>query len=109
VLFALTIEGNLAAKPELRTTPDGTSVARMRVLRTGRRRDGQGNWVEWDVVRWRRGGRVPRRSGSHRCEDTTDVAPTPGLLRWIAGLPSVSGRGDGVRSDESTKRRRKWE
>src|SRR3954470_168451 len=34
MLFNLTIEGNLAAKPELRYTPDGTAVARMRVLRT---------------------------------------------------------------------------
>lgn len=59
MLFNLTIEGNLAAKPELRYTPDGTAVARMRVLRTARRRDGNGGWVDGrtvgvDVTCWRK-------------------------------------------------------
>jgi single-strand DNA-binding protein len=49
--------GNLTRDPELRATPTGTSVAKLRIAVNGRRKDGQtGEWVDkanfFDVTVW---------------------------------------------------------
>ncbi len=51
------ITGNLTRDPELRTTPGGTAVCKMRVAVNSRRKDGQsGEWVDkpnyFDVTVW---------------------------------------------------------
>ncbi len=51
------ITGNLTRDPELRSTPGGTSVCKLRVAVNSRRKDGQsGQWVDkpnyFDVVVW---------------------------------------------------------
>lgn len=51
------ITGNLTRDPELRSTPGGTSVCKLRVAVNSRRKDGQtGNWVDkpnyFDVTVW---------------------------------------------------------
>jgi len=51
------ITGNLTRDPELRSTPGGTSVCKMRVAVNSRRKDGQtGEWVDkpnyFDVTVW---------------------------------------------------------
>jgi single-strand DNA-binding protein len=51
------ITGNLTKDPELRTTPGGTSVCKLRVAVNSRRKDGQsGEWVDkpnyFDVTVW---------------------------------------------------------
>jgi single-strand DNA-binding protein len=50
------LTGNLTRDPELRNTPSGTSVCRLRVACNTRRRDGSGEWTEkanyFDVTVW---------------------------------------------------------
>jgi single-strand DNA-binding protein len=50
------ITGNLTRDPELRSTPGGTSVCKLRVAVNSRRKDGSGNWVDkpnyFDVTVW---------------------------------------------------------
>jgi single-strand DNA-binding protein len=51
------ITGNLTRDPELRSTPNGTSVCKLRIACNTRRRDpGTGNWVDkpnyFDVTVW---------------------------------------------------------
>ena len=51
------ITGNLTKDPELRSTPSGTSVCKLRVAVNSRRKDGQsGEWVDkpnyFDVTVW---------------------------------------------------------
>src|SRR5689334_5861509 len=51
------ITGNLTRDPELRSTPGGTSVCKLRVAVNSRRKDGQtGEWMDkpnyFDVVVW---------------------------------------------------------
>jgi single-strand DNA-binding protein len=51
------ITGNLTRDPELRSTPGGTSVCKLRVAVNGRRKEGQtGEWVDkpnfFDVTAW---------------------------------------------------------
>src|ERR671912_885559 len=51
------ITGNLTRDPELRTTPNGTSVCKLRVAVNSRRKDGaSGEWVDkpnyFDVTVW---------------------------------------------------------
>ena len=51
------ITGNLTKDPELRSTPNGTSVCKLRVAVNSRRKDGQsGEWVDkpnyFDVTVW---------------------------------------------------------
>src|SRR3954466_13027771 len=51
------ITGNLTRDPELRSTPGGTSVCKLRVAVNSRRKDGQtGEWVDkpnyFDVTVW---------------------------------------------------------
>ncbi len=51
------ITGNLTRDPELRSTPSGTSVCKLRVAVNSRRKDGQsGEWVDkpnyFDVTVW---------------------------------------------------------
>ena len=53
----VTITGNLTRDPELRSTPGGTSVCKLRVAVNSRRKDGQsGEWVDkpnyFDVTVW---------------------------------------------------------
>ena len=49
----VTLIGNLGADPELRTTQSGTSVAKLRLATTTRRKDRDGNWndhTDWHRV-----------------------------------------------------------
>jgi single-strand DNA-binding protein len=50
------ITGNLTKDPELRSTPGGTSVCKLRVAVNSRRRDQSGEWVDkpnfFDVTVW---------------------------------------------------------
>jgi single-strand DNA-binding protein len=50
------ITGNLTRDPELRSTPGGTSVCKLRVAVNSRRKDSDGNWVDkpnyFDVTVW---------------------------------------------------------
>jgi single-strand DNA-binding protein len=53
----VTITGNLTRDPELRSTPSGTAVCKLRVAVNSRRKDGQsGEWVDkpnyFDVTVW---------------------------------------------------------
>jgi len=53
----VTITGNLTSDPELRSTPSGTSVCKLRVAVNTRRKDGaSGEWVDkpnyFDVTVW---------------------------------------------------------
>jgi single-strand DNA-binding protein len=53
----VTITGNLTRDPELRSTPSGTSVCKLRVAVNSRRKDGQtGEWTDkpnyFDVTVW---------------------------------------------------------
>ncbi len=54
---SIVITGNLTKDPELRTTPNGTSVCKLRVAVNSRRKDGaSGEWVDkpnyFDVTVW---------------------------------------------------------
>lgn len=54
---SVVITGNLTRDPELRSTPGGTAVCKMRVAVNSRRKDGQsGEWVDkpnyFDVTVW---------------------------------------------------------
>jgi single-strand DNA-binding protein len=50
------ITGNLTRDPELRSTPSGTSVCKLRVAVNSRRKDQSGNWIDkpnyFDVTVW---------------------------------------------------------
>jgi len=50
------ITGNLTKDPELRSTPNGTSVCKLRVAVNSRRKDSSGEWVDkpnyFDVTVW---------------------------------------------------------
>ena len=50
------VTGNLTRDPELRSTPNGTSVCKMRVAVNSRRKDGASEWVDkpnyFDVTVW---------------------------------------------------------
>jgi single-strand DNA-binding protein len=50
------VTGNLTRDPELRSTPSGTSVCKLRVAVNSRRRDSSGEWVDkpnyFDVTVW---------------------------------------------------------
>ena len=52
----VTITGNLTKDPELRSTPSGTAVCKLRVAVNSRRRDQSGEWVDkpnyFDVTVW---------------------------------------------------------
>lgn len=52
----VTITGNLTRDPELRSTPSGTSVCKLRVAVNTRRRDQGGEWIDkpnyFDVTVW---------------------------------------------------------
>jgi single-strand DNA-binding protein len=52
----VTITGNLTKDPELRNTPSGTSVCKLRVAVNSRRKDSSGEWVDkpnyFDVTVW---------------------------------------------------------
>ncbi len=56
-LNVVVVTGNLTRDPELRTTPSGTSVCKLRVAVNSRRKDGStGEWVDkpnyFDVTVW---------------------------------------------------------
>jgi single-strand DNA-binding protein len=50
------LTGNLTRDPELRSTPGGTSVCKLRIAVNSRRKDQSGNWVDkpnyFDVTVW---------------------------------------------------------
>ena len=50
------LTGNLTRDPELRTTPGGTSVCKLRIATNTRRKDASGQWVDkpnyFDVTVW---------------------------------------------------------
>lgn len=52
----VTLSGNLTRDPELRSTPSGTSVCKMRVANNRRFKDSSGNWADrpnyFDVTAW---------------------------------------------------------
>src|SRR6478609_10063208 len=52
----VTITGNLTRDPELRSTPSGTSVCKLRIAVNTRRKDASGQWVDkpnyFDVTVW---------------------------------------------------------
>jgi single-strand DNA-binding protein len=52
----VTITGNLTKDPELRSTPSGTAVCKLRVAVNSRRKDQSGEWVDkpnyFDVTVW---------------------------------------------------------
>ena len=53
---SVVITGNLTRDPELRSTPGGTSVCKLRVAVNSRRKDQSGEWVDkpnyFDVTVW---------------------------------------------------------
>lgn len=53
---SVTITGNLTKDPELRHTPSGTAVCKLRIAVNGRIKDHGGNWVDkpnyFDVTVW---------------------------------------------------------
>ena len=52
----VTVTGNLTRDPELRSTPSGTSVCKLRIAVNTRRKDSSGQWVDkpnyFDVTVW---------------------------------------------------------
>ena len=50
------VTGNLTKDPELRTTPSGTSICKLRIAVNSRRKDASGQWVDkpnyFDVTVW---------------------------------------------------------
>jgi single-strand DNA-binding protein len=52
----VTITGNLTRDPELRSTPSGTSICKLRIAVNTRRKDASGQWVDkpnyFDVTVW---------------------------------------------------------
>src|SRR5919205_3576590 len=50
------VTGNLTKDPELRSTPSGTSICKLRIAVNTRRKDASGNWVDkpnyFDVTVW---------------------------------------------------------
>jgi single-strand DNA-binding protein len=50
------LTGNLTRDPELRSTPSGTSICKLRIAVNTRRKDGSGQWVDkpnyFDVTVW---------------------------------------------------------
>ena len=52
----VTVTGNLTRDPELRSTPSGTSVCKLRIAVNTRRKDASGQWVDkpnyFDVTVW---------------------------------------------------------
>jgi single-strand DNA-binding protein len=52
----VTVTGNLTRDPELRSTPTGTSVCKLRIAVNTRRKDASGQWVDkpnyFDVTVW---------------------------------------------------------
>jgi single-strand DNA-binding protein len=55
-LNTVTLGGNLTKDPELRSTPSGTSLCKLRLAVNKRRKDAGGNWVDkpnyFDVTIW---------------------------------------------------------
>lgn len=53
---SVTLDGNLTKDPELRVTPGGTSVCKLRIAHNSRRKDSSGQWVDvpnyFDVTVW---------------------------------------------------------
>jgi single-strand DNA-binding protein len=52
----VTVTGNLTRDPELRSTPSGTSICKLRIAVNTRRKDASGQWVDkpnyFDVTVW---------------------------------------------------------
>lgn len=50
MLPKVTVDGRLAAEPELRFGQTGTAVVRLRMVAADRRRDDSGEWVDGDTL-----------------------------------------------------------
>jgi single-strand DNA-binding protein len=52
----VTVTGNLTRDPELRSTPSGTSICKLRIAVNSRRKDASGQWIDkpnyFDVTVW---------------------------------------------------------
>jgi single-strand DNA-binding protein len=52
----VTLTGNLTKDPELRSTPSGTSICKLRIAVNSRRKDASGQWIDkpnyFDVTVW---------------------------------------------------------
>jgi len=85
MLFSFTFEGNLGDDPELRFTPSGRAVCRMRVGHNTRRRNSAGEWVNgptmWvTVTAWE--DLAERLAESLRRGDTVIVEARDDLSVW---------------------------
>ena len=85
MLFNFTFEGNLAADPEMRITPTGRTMCRMRVGHNTRRRTSNGDWQNgptmWiTVTAWEA---LAERVAKHlRRGDTVVVEARDDLSAW---------------------------
>ncbi|GAB7048403.1 single-stranded DNA-binding protein [Catenuloplanes indicus] len=84
MLFNFTFEGNLADAPELRITPSGKALCRMRVGHNTRRRTTSGEWVNgptmWvTVTAWET---LAERCADLRKGDTIVVDARDDLTAW---------------------------
>jgi single-strand DNA-binding protein len=82
--FHLTVEGNLAAKPELDVTAGGQVLCRLRVAHNRRRRNAEGDWVDaapmWvAVTAW---GKLAERCAELNQGDTVVVNARDDLDVW---------------------------
>ena len=82
--FTFTFEGNLAADPELRFTPAGKAVCKLRVGHNTRRRNSAGEWVNgqtmWvTVTAWEV---LAERAAELRKGDTVIIEGRDDLTVW---------------------------
>ncbi|WP_328654440.1 single-stranded DNA-binding protein [Micromonospora sp. NBC_00330] len=91
MLFNLTFEGNLADEPELRVTPSGKAVCKLRVGHNTRRRSNGGEWSNgptmWVTVTcWES---LAERCAEHlRKGDTVIVEARDDLSVWAYQSPN---------------------
>jgi single-strand DNA-binding protein len=119
------ITGNLTRDPELRSTPGGTSVCKLRVAVNGRRKNGSGEWVDkanyFDVTVWgARGescekylakgrpvaveGRLDWREYTVNDEKRQSVQIVAGSVQFLGGKPEEDGNAGATASDDSGDR-----
>jgi single-strand DNA-binding protein len=115
------ITGNLTRDPELRTTPGGTSVAKLRVAVNGRRKNGHGEWVDkpnfFDVTVWgahgescatylAKGrpvaveGRLDWREWGNDGEKRQSVEIVANSVQFLGGKPSEEEAGEPAQASE---------
>ena len=80
----VTLVGNLTRDPELRQTPNGTSVCQLGVAVNSSYKDSSGQWVEkpnfFDVVVWGHPGRELRQVPQQGQAGSGRRAPGPAVL-----------------------------